>query len=202
MRRFESKGGESTGHLVEWQHIGKVDSENSKYQKALKEAQIEEAKKTGKSGEYMRFRTAMELARQFSPYDPTNPDKPFARDIRIAFQDLLESAGALKEEDRDLVRFFTAVGTPLDKFHGVDGWLEYLDPKDRKRYFATFDFTKNPNKQVYKSDIMVMEQDLPDRTLETKNYLEKIEEYAKEALKKIVARQVQEQKIVLDRQIK
>ena len=141
----------------------------------------------------------MQLARQFSPYDPTNPNKPFARDIRIAFQDLLENAKALREEDRDLIRFFTAVGTPLDKFHGVDGWLEYLDPKDRKRYFATFDFTKNPNKKVYKSDIMVSEQDLPDPTLESKEYLEKIDEYAKEALKKIIARQVQEPKPVLDR---
>ena len=186
---------EYTGNLFESQFIGEADTDNPKYRQALEKAKKEEEKAGMKDG-YIRFRKAMELARQSQTYDPTNPNKPFARDIRIAFQDLLKLE---TPEEMDLVRFFTAVGTPLDKLHGVDGFLEYLDPKDRKRYFATFDLTANPQKRVYKSDIIVVEKDLPDPDLRPKEYLEKINELAKQALVKILARQVQEQKMVLDR---
>ena len=192
MRRLESKI-ELTGRLFEEELVGEADIKNPEYQKALKIAQEQEAKTLKKEG-YLRFRKALELAKKFQPGDPTNPRRPFGRELRIALQDLLN----LKtEEEMDRVKFYTAIGTPLDKIHGVDAFMEYED-LDKKIYRATFDFTTNPQKKVYKSDIMVLEKELPDSQLDSAGFLEKIEEYAKRTLSKMAVREVQEKKIILE----
>jgi len=191
MKNFESRM-ELTGSLFEEEAVGKVDTKNPEYQQALKKAQEEEAKEGVKSG-YIRFRKALELARKFQPADPTNPNKYFSRDLRIALQDLL----SLKtEEEMDRVKFYTAAGTPLDTFHGVDAFLEYEDER-KQTHRATFDFTANPHKQVYKSDIMVLKNELPDPDLESQKYLEKIEGYAKEVFSKITAEEKTEKETAL-----
>ena len=185
MKKFESSF-EQTGDIFEWQFIGQVDTKNPEYQKALWEAQNEEDKEGLKDG-YIRFK-------KFQPYDPTNPDKPFARDIRIALQELLKLTS---DEEMDKVKFYTASGTPLDKFHGVDAFIEYEENPQEDPYRATFDFTMNPQKQAYKGDIVVIGKDLPDPKLNPKEYLQKIEELAARILSKMAVREVQEKKKIL-----
>ncbi len=183
-----------TGNLFETEQIGEVDVKNQKYLETLKKVVAEEAGHGMKSG-YIRFQKGIELAKKFQPCDPANPTKPFGKEIIIALQDLLKFES---EEDMDRIKFYTASGTPLDKLHGVDAFLE-LEDKDKKVYRATFDLTVNPNKKAYKSDIVVLEQNLPDPTLKPKEYLEAIESYAKQVLSKMISREVQEKKVVLEK---
>ncbi len=172
-----------TGNLFEWQFIGEVDTANPGYRKELKKLQ-EEAAEKGKTGGFISREQSLELAKKFQPYDPANPhEKPFARDIRVSLIDLMIIKGLIteSEEDKDRIKFYTAGGTPLDKFHGIDAFLEFED-KGGKKYLVTFDLSLNPNKQKYKSDIIVAE--LPDPNLEedTMRYNAVIEQYAQKAL--------------------
>ena len=48
----------------------------------------------------------------------------FARDLRLEVSECLDV-------NPDSVRFFNAIDTPLDKFHGVDAWIEVIDKKGR-----------------------------------------------------------------------
>lgn len=52
------------------------------------------------------------------------------------------------------VCFYTAVGSPLDVFHGIDGFCEYCGR------IVTFDVTENPEKVVGKADVVIHPDDL------------------------------------------
>jgi hypothetical protein len=180
MQHFESKF-EQTGNIFEWQFIGEVDVKSPEYQKALKKLQ-EESGKEKKKG-YIGFEQAAEFAKKFQPFDPTHPNKPFARDVRIGLLDLMMGKKWIteSEEDQDRVKFYTAVGTPLDKFHGIDAFMEYKDPNGKK-YRVTFDLTLNPKKPEAKSDIVVSELPDPNAEEEKIRYLATIEQYAQKVL--------------------
>lgn len=187
----EKSSGE-TGHLFEWQYIGEIDTKNPAYQKALSAA-IDSEKKAGMTDDYIRFRKALDLAKKFQPYDPANPDKHFARDIRIELQDLL---GLTTEEEMDRVKFYTAVGSPLDKRHSVDAFIEYTD-ETGETVRATFDLTTNPQKQAYKTDIVIQMKDLPDPNTDKKGYNAAIKEFAKKILPKMLVKKLHEEKKII-----
>ncbi len=88
---------------------------------------------------YMKFRTAMQFARENQP----SHLPPCALRLRQA---------VLREmkipEDFEL-KLFTSVGTPLDKFHGIDGWFEF------NGFTVTFDLTMRPNKTAHKARVTV-----------------------------------------------
>ncbi|GEM_PF-902644 len=191
-RNFESKSFEQTGDIFEWQYIGQIDTKNPEYQKALEDVRHSESR-AGMEDGYIRFRKAIDLAKKFQPYDPVNPDKHFARDIRIAVQDLL---GLKTEEEMDRVKFYTAVGSPLDKFHSVDAFIEYTD-ENGETVRATFDLTVNPNKKGYKTDIVVQAQDLPDPNLNNEEYIAAVEEYAKKILPKMIVKKLHEHRKII-----
>lgn len=182
--RYESKF-EQTGNLFEWQFIGEVNTNSREYQKELRRFQEEAAEKGATQG-HIPYQEALELAKKFQPFDPTNPHKkPFARDIRVSLIELMENKGLLPKdstnEDKDRVKFYTAVKTPLDTFHSVDAFIEFED-LNGKKYLVTFDLTLNPHKKEHRSDIIV--QKLPDPNLkeESMKYNATIEEYAQKAL--------------------
>ena len=52
------------------------------------------------------------------------------------------------------VRFYTAVGSAMDVYHGTDGFLEY------KGFIVTLDVTMDPNKACGKADMVVHTDDL------------------------------------------
>lgn len=156
-----------TGKIFEEDFVGSVKKDEN-YKKALLEL-----KEKTKKGEYLRFEDALELAKKFQPWDPTNPTKNFARDIRL---EVIDQLGLEKEEDMDKVKFYTSVGSPLDVFHGIDAFLEYTD-KEGKTHRVTFDLSMNPAKEEYKADLIVKE--LADPEHESEKYLEEIKEAAK-----------------------
>jgi hypothetical protein len=106
---------------------------------------------------YMPYKKAVELAKHLQPGDPTNPDKDFLNELRIAVQDALEL-----DPDDDSLKAFTAVGTPLDKFHGVDGFITLTD--GQREHMVTLDATLRQDKleEGHKADIMIGELPMPE----------------------------------------
>lgn len=132
-REFKAWGGmekeKYSGRQYERDYLGGIDPSNEDFLAALKRV-----KRTSKEGSkfpyYVTYKDALDLARKFQPIDkrdpkkkridPTNPKAPLAKDLRIEILDQL----GVEDEESDKVKVFTAVGTPLDIFHGVDAFVE------------------------------------------------------------------------------
>ena len=108
---------------------------------------------------YVNFIQAMTLVREHGnpKVDATDPSKPLARELRIAVIDEL----GLEDKDQDRIKFFSAVGTALDHFHGVDGWIEF-QPEEGPPVIVTLDVTLNTKKLEHKADIIISEVPDPD----------------------------------------
>jgi hypothetical protein len=85
-------------------------------------------------------------------------------------------------EEYDRVKFYTAVNTPFDHKHGVDGFLEVEDPKTRTLQRVTFDLSLNKRKEP-KADVLVRDLPAPDDVDDGDRYLEDVASYAKEAVR-------------------
>jgi hypothetical protein len=127
---------------------------------------------------YLPFWKAVELVKKLQPSDPTNPAKGFLKDLRLEVIDTLLnfSSEKIKENpkiknfqvnlgsDEDRVKIFTAVGSPLDIYHGVDGFIEF-EGKNGKKQIVTFDVSLDKlkmNKQPRANIILIGE--VPDPT--------------------------------------
>ncbi|GEM_PF-2715622 len=86
------------------------------------------------------FRDGVRLVEELSASveNPTNPRRKFLRDFRLAIAD----TALLQGEDRDLLKIYSSVGTPLDKIFGVDFFIR-LDSIDKKRepVYVTCDYS-------------------------------------------------------------
>lgn len=130
--------------------FGSVSVRDSEYLKTIKNMGAQE-------NGYLPFNKSIELAKRFQPGNPENPDKAFLKEILLAVQDELGI-----DPDSGSVKAYTAIGTPLDKFHGVDAFLS-IEHEGRK-LMVTIDATKRPEKQAGggKADIIVGELPNPD----------------------------------------
>lgn len=94
---------------------------------------------------YLSFRDSLEYAKNNQPvgWRVSDPASRFAGD--------LFSLVALKLglDDWSELKLYGAVGTPLDIFHGVDGFFEYNGE------IFTIDLTLNQHKDSYKADIVI-----------------------------------------------
>ncbi len=94
---------------------------------------------------YMSFKAAKELARNHQPKILCPCAERFknavARELNV---------------DPLQVRLFTAVGSPLDEIHSVDGWFEF------NGLTVTFDVTMKLTKTRYRSDVVVYLQNGDD----------------------------------------
>jgi len=143
-----------TGHQMEEELFGSTERET-----------LEREKK------YLSFNRALQLARELQPFDPTDPDPRFASDLHATVADKL----GLSVEQYHKLRFYTAIGTELDFFHGRDAWLEFDSGSGKQ--ITTLDVTINPNKDEYKADIIfLMPPGGLDPKMDRKEWLEKIEE--------------------------
>ena len=119
-----------TGRLFEWSLLGRAPATPTH--------------------EYMPFQEAMALARRLCPWDPTDPEPRQANDLHF------HVCRALGVDDFSRVRVFSALGTPLDRFHGVDFWVEFGDG------VVTIDLTANKSKNRHKADVVVHPEELED----------------------------------------
>jgi len=147
--------------------------------KEFKEAFQELATDTG----YAPYEQAMSIIREHYPGDPENPEKEFANDLRLEILDLL---GPTATD----VQFYTAVGTALDHFHGIDAWVEIKYPERKSAEIITLDVTLNKDKQEtgHKANLIIPEIPAPS----SDDYLEAVEHIAKQILKEVNGRQLKQ----------
>lgn len=95
--------------------------------------------------QYLEYDKALEEVKNNQPWDPTDPKPRFANDLHAEVA--LELG--LKDDWSEL-RFYTAIGSALDHYHGVDAFFEFDEAR------VTMDITKNPAKASgYKADFII-----------------------------------------------
>lgn len=128
---------------------------------------------------------ASEINVQGQPeHGPENPKAGFLNDLRIG---LLDELGADPEDPTaPKVEVYNALKSPLDTFHGIDGFMVVNDKGED--IVITMDASLNKNKleEGYKADIIIGE--IPSAELEEEQYLSKVEELS-EKLKKLVKKE-------------
>lgn len=170
------------GKENEAEFLGAVAQDNPAYLKLLKKHGLNpespEYDEHGKPA-YLSFKDAVKIARESQPWqDPHNPEKDFLRDLRLAVADEL----GVPEAELERVRAYTAVGSPLDRMHGINFFVEDAKPGGRIPFRAfgnlvTADFEKKRKKKgvVYVNARTI---DNPENT--EGEYLKKIGEIAKQ----------------------
>jgi hypothetical protein len=172
--RPEKYRGMKAGREFEADLLGTAEINDPKYADEVRKI----VKEIGKP--YIPYRQALELVKNFQSGDPTNPKKDFLRELRLAVADKL---GLETDEDLEGLRAYTAVGTPLDILHGVDGFISFGAP-DKKEGIVTFDVTLQEDKQTGggKADLII--GDLPDPDEDEAGYLAAIEKVAEQIARK------------------
>lgn len=175
-----------TGKEYECDLLGTIDTADPAFQAELKkmqEAAIRRGYRPGRP-DSLPLKEAVALSKEFQPGDPTNPDKAFAKELRLA---LAEKLGLESDEQLDKLKIFTSLRGPLDA-HGIDGFITFLCPageSGEEEIMVSFDVTKNPDKdEPIKAADMLIGGDIPDPSDEgykEKDYLEIISKYAEEA---------------------
>jgi len=97
-------------------------------------------------GEYVKYAVAMNMARMNQPKDALHQTGVRLRDL------IAQKIGV----SSDAVKFFTALGTPLDHWHGVDAFIETTAFPG---VTVTVDFTLSA-KAGYKARVIVSQEDV------------------------------------------
>lgn len=137
--------------------------------------------------DYCNYNRSVGLVKESQPFDnPSEPDTFFADDM------LANTAIQIKEEDFSKFRFFTAVNSHLDKYHGVDAFIEYDHP-DAGVVRITLDVTTNPAKgDSYKADVIILwPQEGLDPKLDKEDYRKKLNEVS-DRISEIIEKKVSE----------
>ncbi len=100
---------------------------------------------------YFKYAESMELARKSQTGDPSAPTLFGASTLHSAV------VKEMKISDPRQLRLYSAVGSPLDRFHGVDGWFEF------QGVVITFDLTLCEQKDQAKANVVVHAQELDDK---------------------------------------
>ncbi|MDE1974947.1 MAG: hypothetical protein KGI49_00310 [Patescibacteria group bacterium] len=94
---------------------------------------------------YLKFNQSIEEVKENQPYDPHHPTGEAG-----SFHDAVAEAMGIEP---DQLEMYTAVGSALDRFHGVDGFFEF------NGIVITVDVTANEHKDSYKARVIVTEED-------------------------------------------
>jgi len=99
---------------------------------------------------YKPYMVCVELVKKNQPkhWDPSSPTSRAANDLHALVVE------ALKLQDYDCVKLYTALHSPLDRWHGVDCFIEYNGK------IVTIDLTVNPHKTDYKANVVLHEADV------------------------------------------
>jgi len=136
---------------------------------------------------YVPFEKSSFLVRESQPWkDAANPKTDFLRELRLAVAEALE----IPEDDAalDKLKIYTAVGSHLDLFHGVDAFIEWEQEKEEPALRVDFDVTQKPEtKTPQENTVIINTNQLADPKEDEKKYLDQIKSIARhiaELLKK------------------
>lgn len=119
-----------SGENVEGELLDRVIKKNERAQEFYKE-------------KYVPYKEALKDVRLRQPWSPYDPKRPFARDVRL---EVIDRLGFTDKAGFEHVGFFTAVGSALDYYHGVDAFLEVALDIDLAKLERT------PRESVMRSD--------------------------------------------------
>lgn len=116
---------------------------------------------------YVKYWDAVRWIEEFYDGDPTDPPDSFPNDLHATVAESLEL------EDYSELRYYSALKTPLDVYHGVDGFFTWRD------VIATIDITKNPSKgKEYKADLLITQDPQKNEDEEQESYELRLRQYA------------------------
>jgi len=159
--KFEKKEEFYSGKEYEYDLVDKPNVDDPAYIGEFKRLQAKASERDGKNyvGNYLPYEDSLALAKKFQPADPTNPRKPFAKELRLACAEVL---GLETEEELDRIKIYTCLGgeqSPADRYHDVDFFIS-LESEDEQEEKITFQISKDPN-TVTRADVFVRD-DVPD----------------------------------------
>ena len=122
---------------------------------------------------YLPFQKSIEFIKKFYAQDPHNPQKPVAQAL---FQTLFKK---LNLKDAKELSFYSAIDTPLDTFHGIDGFFECENVQ------ITIDLTANPKKEDSEDNVNVdiVLHELPDPSKEPSDFKKELDDYTNDMVK-------------------
>lgn len=175
--------GMQTGKEYEISYLGTIKISDD-YLKAYQEALLKDLRANPETG-YLSYNTAMELIKKFQPGDKeavTNPQRDFMRELRLS---VLEKMNLSEEDEKktDNLKSYTAVGSPLDIFHGVDAFLTFKDENKKKTAVVTIDISLRQKVQ-FKADICEYGE-IPPPEEDEGEYLKRIEHLAEQVTERI-----------------
>lgn len=159
------------GKLIEQELLGSTKKEKMQF------GQVHELET-----EYLGYRPAMEYVKSHQRGDPYRPNRFFPKNL----YESLRGDSELNINDEKQLAYYTAVGSALDRFHGVDAFFEYRSEKG-KTIRVTIDVTTNPSKDNYKADVVLS---IPSGGIDPsdENYRDLIEEYAHQIKEQILTK--------------
>jgi len=130
-------------------------------------------KKRGGEIPYIPYRQSFEMTKRLAAFDPSDPEPQFANDLHATIAEMLGL------DNYELLRYYSALRTPLDIYHSVDAFFE-LDSGTGDTVKITIDLTFNPQKEQYKADIILFVDKNLDIEENRQGYLELINRSASE----------------------
>lgn len=127
-------------------------------------------------GKELDLKGWIELFKKYYPLKPQSPEKKWGKDI---FDFTAKELG-LDIEKPEGLSFYNATGSGLD-YRGIDCFFVFKNPETKKEAFITIDISGNPKKDEWKADKVLHE--FPDWRFKEKEYIEEMEERAKEIAK-------------------
>lgn len=107
-----------------------------------------------KKDTYIPYDQAMELVRKSQPFNPENPSPSFAKMLHANIKQFLSLGEHIS------LKFYTAVGSHLDRHHGIDAFFEISDAEGAIAARTTMDIKKyNPEKSIKADQLIVMTDD-------------------------------------------
>ncbi len=183
---YERGGEDKSGVLNEHFLFGDITSgrNSQRYLDELSSALKARTVSGGKST-YLGYEEAMRLAIRSQVDTPEQPKRLFMKDLRLAIEGVFKIAFHGKQFS---VKIYSAIGTPLDIYHGVDAFVE-IEDEMKKRTTITFDVTLDELKKMtdgMKADVMI--GILPDPQDEEKQYRSTLQHIANDVLVQYRAR--------------
>ena len=106
----------------------------------MEEELFSASEKESFSSEYLPYKESIEEAKENQPYeDPSDPEPRFSNDLHATVCEMLGL------DDYSKLKIYTAIGSHLDVYHGVDAFFEV--EINGKIHRVTLDVTFNKNKE-------------------------------------------------------
>lgn len=170
------RGLERSGKLYEHFLFGDITAgkNHERYVQAIKKCVRHPYGEQGSSG-YISYQEALCVAREAHRENPQRPQRKFMKDLYLRLTERVDASLL----GNGVLEIYSAVGSPLDHFHGVDAFVEFRLLKNvGEPKLVTLDASLRGEEklkdQTHRADIVVPHIDLEENPYEYDRELERI----------------------------